>query len=466
MKKILLPAFVLSMLSFFCNAQDVDALIKQQKFNEVEQLILSSNEVDRKIYMTKLADAYFNMNKLDGAAQYYQELNDKKRLEKLAKAYLQEKKHYQALKYYMMSGDSITGYKNLASYYLEKSQADSAKKYIILYEDQLPNRNHTYHGLVQKLLLQYIAGEKYYYAADFAKEYAYVPNKGLLAVKLLEKGYPILAYDFRQFARNKNDFNNSLGQVLMKKDEYKMAAQCFISSGNETKEHECYSKIGEQLVKKGDIKEALRFFDKGNTETKGNKLIGDHYFEKGLYEKANFYYIKLPPDSKYHPIFKKMIDHVLKVYNFSSAATYYKKLGLTDKAKEIEKEPFNDNSNGTVSSTRYPIMWQKAFSEPKDWKSADKYCKELILGGFDDWSLPGNMAYNVTLLKYVASQKNLLEELFPGVLNKTFWTKTTYQENGKSIYVIPIQENSKPALKEKSMAFPVKCYRNQLSNEL
>lgn len=461
MRKILLQAFILSLLPIFCNAQDVDALIEKQKFNEVEQLILSSNEVDRKIYMTKLADAYFNLNKLNDAAQYYKKLNDKNRLKKLAITYSKKKEHYQALKYYMMSGDSITGYKNLAAYYLEQNNVDSTKKYIILYEDQLPNRNHTFHALVQKLLLQYIDDEKYYIAADFARGYAYVPNKGLLAVKLLENDYPILAFDFRQFARNKNDFNNTLGQVLIEKGEYKMAARCFISSGNETSQHECYSKIGEKLVGKGDIKEAIRYFDKGNTETKGNKLIGDHYYEKGLYEKANFYYIKLPPDSKYHPIFNKMIEHVLKVYNFSSAATYYKKLGCTEKAKEIEKKPFNDNKNGTVSSTRYPIMWQKAFSGPKDWNSAIKYCEELVLGGFDDWSLPSNMAYNVTLLKFVGSKKALLENLFPGDLNKTFWTKTTYRENENSIYVITIMENSKPALKEKSRSFYVKCYRNQ-----
>ncbi len=465
MKKILIPVFIISILSFYCSAQDVDALIKQQKFNEVEQLILSSNEVDRKIYMTKLADAYFEMNKLYDAAQYYIELNDKKRLEKLAKAYFQENEHYKALKYYMMSGDSISGYKHLASYYLEQSKADSAKKYIILYEEQLPSRNHAYHGLVQKLLLLYLADEKYYIAADFAKEYAYVPNKGLLAVKLLEKGYPILAYDFRQFTQNKNEFNNTLGQVLMEKGEYKMAAQCFVSSGNGTKEHECYSKMGEKLVEKGDIKEAIRFFDKANTETKGNNLIGDYYYEKGMYEKANFYYIKLPPDRKYHPIFNKMIDHVLKVFNFSSAVTYYKKLGLTEKAKVIEKEPFKDNNNGTVSSTRYPIMWQKALLAPKDWKSASTYCKELVLGGFDDWLLPSSMAFNVTLLKFAGAKEDYLESLFPGLLNRTFWTKTTYSENDNKIYVITIMENGEPALKEKSNTFHVKCYRNQLTNE-
>jgi hypothetical protein len=52
-------------------------------------------------------------------------------------------------------------------------------------------------------------------------------------------------------------------------------------------------------------------------------------------------------------------------------------------------ERFVDNGDGTVTDTRRQIMWQKGDNgEQVTFRGAQKYCKELRLGGYSDWRLP------------------------------------------------------------------------------
>ena len=52
-------------------------------------------------------------------------------------------------------------------------------------------------------------------------------------------------------------------------------------------------------------------------------------------------------------------------------------------------ERFVDNGDGTVTDTRRQVMWQKGDNgEEVTFEEAQKYCKELQLGGYADWRLP------------------------------------------------------------------------------
>jgi hypothetical protein len=52
-------------------------------------------------------------------------------------------------------------------------------------------------------------------------------------------------------------------------------------------------------------------------------------------------------------------------------------------------ERFVDNGDGTVTDTRRQLVWQKGDNgEQVTFEDAQKYCKNLRLGGYADWRLP------------------------------------------------------------------------------
>ena len=52
-------------------------------------------------------------------------------------------------------------------------------------------------------------------------------------------------------------------------------------------------------------------------------------------------------------------------------------------------ERFVDNRDGTVTDTKRQLMWQKGDNgEQVTFGDAQKYCKSLRLGSYDDWRLP------------------------------------------------------------------------------
>ena len=52
-------------------------------------------------------------------------------------------------------------------------------------------------------------------------------------------------------------------------------------------------------------------------------------------------------------------------------------------------ERFVDNGDGTVTDTKWQIMWQQSDNGAEvTFEEAQKYCKNLRLGGYADWRLP------------------------------------------------------------------------------
>ena len=55
----------------------------------------------------------------------------------------------------------------------------------------------------------------------------------------------------------------------------------------------------------------------------------------------------------------------------------------------VAEERFVDNGDGTVTDTRRKIMWQRGDNEKEvTFEEAERYCKNLRLGGYADWRLP------------------------------------------------------------------------------
>jgi hypothetical protein len=55
----------------------------------------------------------------------------------------------------------------------------------------------------------------------------------------------------------------------------------------------------------------------------------------------------------------------------------------------VAEERFVDNGDGTVTDTRRKIMWQRGDNGKEvTFEEAERYCKNLRLGGYADWRLP------------------------------------------------------------------------------
>jgi hypothetical protein len=86
--------------------------------------------------------------------------------------------------------------------------------------------------------------------------------------------------------------------------------------------------------------------------------------------------------------------------------------------------PSFTNNSYTVTDHNTHLIWQKAESGTKTWKSALDYCKNLTLSGYADWRLP-----NVKELESMSSDTlyspAVDETYFPSVVSSEYWASTT-----------------------------------------
>lgn len=460
MRYIVIFLFVVAS-STVVSSQNFDSFLEQKQFNKAEEFLSNAKEVDKAILMAKLGDAYLASNYLEDAARHFIQLMDKERIKQLAHKYHKKNKPRKALYYFKFTDEYKLGLRFMAEYYLKKEQSDSAKKYTIQYLEENSVRDNAYHKLVKDIVLLDINKNHFQKAVSFASEYAYTPIKGILAEKLLENKLLDEAYLFRNFTKNKTTFNDKLGTHLYDRKEYEKALDCFKSSGNLAKKNECFLMLARKLLEKGGVKEAEKLYQQAFATEIMNYEIGKYYYEKGKYELASNYYIKLPGNSKYNEIFNHMVVQMKAINNYASAAAYLKKTGKTEESQKIEKRIFMNNDNGTISSTELPILWQESIAGPMTWDQANKHCKALKLAGYSDWLLPDNIAFNTTIQNHFSKNRDLVIQYFPEILNKGFWTKTRFggTEKSNQFYVIQIKEDESQQLKNKEEAFFVKCYR-------
>ena len=90
---------------------------------------------------------------------------------------------------------------------------------------------------------------------------------------------------------------------------------------------------------------------------------------------------------------------------------------------------FQDNGDGTVTDHLTGLMWQQADDgEKRKWSWAKAYCRDLELGGYDDWYLP-SIAELVSIMDYSKVDMSLTEPAIDPVFDCSpgaFWTGTVY----------------------------------------
>jgi hypothetical protein len=80
---------------------------------------------------------------------------------------------------------------------------------------------------------------------------------------------------------------------------------------------------------------------------------------------------------------------------------------------------------GIVLDEARGLMWSRDDVVPKACKhaAAEKACRELRLGGFDDWRLP-TIAELLTLVDYARHEPAIDVEKFPACKSAWYWTST------------------------------------------
>ena len=90
---------------------------------------------------------------------------------------------------------------------------------------------------------------------------------------------------------------------------------------------------------------------------------------------------------------------------------------------------FSRDSNGLIADSKSGLAWQDDYSDNRGiiksatWQDALVYCKELTLGGQNDWRLP-----NIKELKSIVDDTKsnpAISSIFQNITSGYYWSSTT-----------------------------------------
>lgn len=91
-------------------------------------------------------------------------------------------------------------------------------------------------------------------------------------------------------------------------------------------------------------------------------------------------------------------------------------------------------AENTVVDTVTGLQWQDSFdAQHKDtvWRDADKFCKALVLDGFDDWRLPTRAELRSLVSAVQANKVSLKHAVING-----YWTSEAYEEDPINVWAV------------------------------
>lgn len=88
--------------------------------------------------------------------------------------------------------------------------------------------------------------------------------------------------------------------------------------------------------------------------------------------------------------------------------------------REMIRDRFVVNSDGTVLDRRLDIVWQAAETQPMDWYRARRYANELVLAGHSDWRLPTSR--ELSSLSFPSNGPLIRQAVFPAPRISPYWT--------------------------------------------
>lgn len=88
-------------------------------------------------------------------------------------------------------------------------------------------------------------------------------------------------------------------------------------------------------------------------------------------------------------------------------------------------ERFIINTNGTVSDPSTGLMWQQESAGKMTYEDAVSYCKNLTLGGYNDWRAP-SVEELFCLANRSRGKPAIDTNAFPDTMSSFYWSSTTH----------------------------------------
>jgi len=107
------------------------------------------------------------------------------------------------------------------------------------------------------------------------------------------------------------------------------------------------------------------------------------------------------------------------------------------------------------------LMWEdtkEAANSAVNWKKADKYCRELELGGFQDWVIP-----TIKQLEYLYDKDK--EKIYNGIGGSFYWSNDRFQDRAKIWDYAYVKDFTEGETKKSILEFKkarVRCVRDIL----
>jgi len=147
-----------------------------------------------------------------------------------------------------------------------------------------------------------------------------------------------------------------------------------------------------------------------------------------------------------------------------------------DGAYTIHPMSFTDNSDGTVTDANTGLTWQQqgdgavytwyqaaGVTEPTSNPAGDDVCGSLVLGGHDDWRLPG-VKELTSIVDYRVGGPTIPAHVFLGTQFGGYWTSTPHASDPARVWTVVFGQNMIPGGGFASAAYragtgPVRCVR-------
>jgi len=128
--------------------------------------------------------------------------------------------------------------------------------------------------------------------------------------------------------------------------------------------------------------------------------------------------------------------------------------------KGIKRDYIYDEQNDIVYDNTTKLMWQDSndtISSKKSWSDAVLYCKELTLGGYDDWRLP-SIEELVSITDKSRYNPSIGEE-FKSIVSDFYWSSTQTYSYPSHAWAVSFLDGSVSSIEDVETKYYIRCVR-------
>lgn len=129
------------------------------------------------------------------------------------------------------------------------------------------------------------------------------------------------------------------------------------------------------------------------------------------------------------------------------------------KVKQVKEAERFSRQNEMVYDNVLKLTWQDnsgAKSVKKTWNEAKSYCKNLTLGGYNNWRLP--LIKELRSINDMSRYKPAIKRVFQNVIDGYYWSSTPYVSDSSNVWAAGFKYGYN-GWNSKSVSYFVRCVR-------